>query len=118
MILIVGGIGSGKTQYVKANLGYPEEKISQDVWSEKPVLLGLEESIRSVGVFSEDWFAPLCQKEVVVCCEVGCGVVPISGAERRWRDEVGRACNRLAAEAETVVRMVCGIPQVIKGIGP
>ena len=35
--------------------------------------------------------------------------------ERRGREAVGRLCVRLAQRAECVVRMVCGIPTVIKG---
>ena len=57
----------------------------------------------------------LADREYVLCREVGCGVVPIHLAERRWREEVGRLCCRLAREAAGVVRLWCGIPVWLKG---
>lgn len=46
--------------------------------------------------------------------EVGCGIVPIDAFERRYRDEAGMAGQRFAAQADQVVRMICGIPQRIR----
>ena len=46
---------------------------------------------------------------------VGSGVIPIDYETRLGREAVGRLCVRLAQRAECVVRMVCGIPTVIKG---
>ena len=58
---------------------------------------------------------PLCEKRAVLCCEVGSGIIPIDYETRLGREAVGRLCVRLAQRAECVVRMVCGIPTVIKG---
>lgn len=56
------------------------------------------------------------QSDWIVCCdEVGCGVVPIDAAERVWREAVGRLCCALAQQADVVERVVCGLPQRIKG---
>ena len=57
----------------------------------------------------------LLVKEVVICSETGCGIVPLDKKERLAREATGRLMCALAAEADTVVRMICGIPQVIKG---
>ena len=57
----------------------------------------------------------LLQKEAVACCEVGSGVIPIQYGQRRAREATGRLCVLLAARAEKVVRLVSGIPTVIKG---
>ncbi len=118
MILVVGGLGAGKRSFVKESLGYTEADMAREIAEDKPVLPDLHEHIRAAGGFREEWFAALCAKRVVLCCEVGCGVVPVQAKERHWRDEVGRASARLAAEASAVVRMVCGVPQVIKGVLP
>lgn len=118
MILAVSGPGAGKKNYAMDFFGFGEQDMAQSATDEKPVLPDLHEHIRTEGCFPEAWFAVLCQKQVVVCNEVGCSVVLIDAGERRWCDEVGRACARLAAEADTVVRMVCGVPQAIKGILP
>ena len=36
---------------------------------------------------------------VILCDEVGCGVVPIDPAQREWREAVGRVCCALAQKA-------------------
>lgn len=52
---------------------------------------------------------------LIVTDEIGYGVVPIEKEERYWREQTGRICCTLAVQAETVVRVVAGIPTVIKG---
>ena len=52
---------------------------------------------------------------VILCDEVGCGVVPMDSADRAWRERVGRTCCALAERADKVVRLYCGIPSMIKG---
>lgn len=52
---------------------------------------------------------------ILVTDEIGCGIVPMEKEERRWREQTGRICCALAEQAETVVRVVAGIPMVIKG---
>lgn len=118
MILVVGGLGAGKRDFVSQVLGYGEADMACAALDHLPVLLDLHELIRTEGGFREEWLAPLLAKDIVVCCEVGCGVVPLSAVERAWREAVGRTCTRLAAEAEVVVRIVCGLPQVLKGVLP
>ena len=77
------------------------------------MLYALEELVRE-GPLDESAFAALTAKEVVACAEVGSGVVPLDPDERAWRELVGRTCNRLAEQADHVVRMVCGIPTQLK----
>lgn len=115
MIFITGGIGSGKRSFALRELGFTEQDLSCDVLDNKPVCAALHEIVYKRGSFDEELKEALLKKEVVICDEVGCGVVPLDSEERRWRDEVGRAAVVMAGEASTVVRMVCGIPQVIKG---
>lgn len=105
---MVGGIASGKRSYVRS-LGYEDEQMSESLASDAPVLLALEELLRK-GPLTEGERAALARKRVVVCCEVGQGVVPIDAGERVWRELVGRTCAELAACSERVVRLVCGIP--------
>lgn len=111
MILVLGGIASGKRTYVRS-LGYGDDQMDGDVRSGRPVLLGLEEVLRG-GALDDAGMARVLGKEVVCCCEVGLGVVPLAREERAWRELVGRTCAQLAARADGVVQMACGIPVVL-----
>lgn len=54
---------------------------------------------------------------VVVCNELGCGIVPVVKEDRLWRELTGAACQRLAGQSDEVFRIVCGLPQRLKGGG-
>lgn len=103
MILVVGGLASGKRAYAES-LGFSQEEMAFDV----------HERVRA-GEDVATLAAGLAAKRVVTCAEVGSGIVPIDAGERAWRDAVGQLCQQLAARADAVVRMVCGIPVVLKG---
>lgn len=51
---------------------------------------------------------------IFVTNEVGMGVVPDNALARQYRDLVGRANQTIAAEADVVTLVVCGIPMNIK----
>jgi adenosyl cobinamide kinase/adenosyl cobinamide phosphate guanylyltransferase len=116
MILVLGGIASGKRTYV-ASLGYGPSQLGTTVDGPEPVLVGLEEVLRH-GSPSEHALDALASKDVVTCLEVGSGVVPLDPRDRAWRELVGRTCCALSARAEKVVRMVCGIPVTLKDGSP
>ena len=52
---------------------------------------------------------------VFIGTETGCGIVPSDSTERLFREVNGRLNCLLAASADTVILLNCGIPQVIKG---
>jgi len=52
---------------------------------------------------------------VIICDEMGSGLVPIDAFQREYRDTVGKICCELAKKADTVTRVYCGIGTVIKG---
>lgn len=112
MLLVIGGIASGKSSYVRS-LGYDDSQMDGDLWSACPVLLDLDELLKAGPLEGEAW-QQLARKQVVCCCEVGQGVVPLDAGERAWRELVGRSCSQLAAQADAVVRMACGIPVTLK----
>ncbi len=59
--------------------------------------------------------ADACRGTVIfVSNEVGMGVVPESAAARRYRDLVGRANQVIAARAQRVTLLSCGIPLCLK----
>ena len=53
--------------------------------------------------------------DIVLATEVGGGVVPMDPQQRAAREAAGRLACLLAARAECVVQMFCGIPTVLKG---
>ena len=62
--------------------------------------------------------AALAEKEIVIATETGGGVVPVDADERRMREEAGRLSCMLAERADTVIRVCCGLPQLLKGVWP
>jgi adenosylcobinamide kinase/adenosylcobinamide-phosphate guanylyltransferase len=54
---------------------------------------------------------------VVVSNEVGAGLVPSFPSGRLFRDLLGLANQRLAAQADTVYYLVAGLPMTLKGSG-
>ena len=57
----------------------------------------------------------LAQYDIVIATEVGGGVVPVDAGQRAAREAAGRLACLLAARADCVVQMFCGIPTVLKG---
>lgn len=51
---------------------------------------------------------------MILCDEIGCGVVPLDPTEREWREVTGRICCKLAEKAERVDRIFCGLNMRLK----
>ena len=113
MILIVGGAGQGKLAFARERFGFSgvDAAPGGPVWND--FHLAVRDCLRAGGdVAALTERASRC--ELVLCDEIGCGVVPIDREERRWREETGRACQLLAQKARAVYRVVCGIPVCLK----
>lgn len=54
------------------------------------------------------------EDKILIGVDLSAGVVPMEAELRLWRDENGRLNNYLASQAAHVIRMFCGIGQVIK----
>ena len=124
MRLVVGGYAQGKLDCVLRNLHLSRADVARTMDfrpGEKKVLYGLHELVAQAlrdGLEPEPavWTAVEQNPELtIVCNELGCGVVPVDAFERELRERVGRLCCALAVQAETVVRVFCGVPLVIKG---
>lgn len=117
MILIVGGEGAGKKTFA-GKLGYEAGEMADACVNELPVIFHVERMVLACPENAEALYEILLKKEVVICNEVGSGVIPLDLKDRLGREAVGRLCIRLAQQADAVVRVVCGIPSVIKGSLP
>lgn len=51
---------------------------------------------------------------ILVSNETGLGVVPLGELTRRYVDEAGRMHQQLAAQMQSVIFMIAGLPQVLK----
>ena len=130
MILITGGTSSGKATFARklaAQHGWREDDIAFNV---EELLWGQVEGTDQISPADDDaadhtsskalsatpeLIERLAAKAIVTCSEVGAGIVPLDAQERVWREAVGRMSCELASQADVVVRMVCGIPVVLKG---
>lgn len=103
MILITGPLFSGKRTFAAK---FPGSRISdaQDLAAGK--------SPGEIPALAEE----LAEKyDIVIMTEVGSGIVPMDRTEREARENAGRLSCALAERADTVVRMCCGLPEVLKG---
>ena len=108
MILIVGGLGAGKRDFARRELGVREEELSPVLGPGTQVLYDLQ-ALDPLPDLEE-----LMGLRAVICNEVGCGLVPIDPFERAWREETGRILCALAREAEAVYRLQCGLAMRLK----
>lgn len=51
---------------------------------------------------------------ILICNEMGCGLVPMVATDRKYRELVGRIQCELAKRADEVYRVYCGIGVKIK----
>lgn len=111
MIFVTGPLYAGKREYIAGALGLsPEELAKRAVWD----VQDLAAASPDLPALAEE----LAEKEIVIATEVGGGVVPLDRTERAGREAAGRLSCLLAARADTVIRVVCGLPQVLKGAMP
>ncbi len=114
MLLIVGSEGSGKRTFARS-LGYTDAEMADAVLNDCPVIYHLEQIVFDDPDCADILLEQLERKQAVICNEVGCGVIPADRKERLGREATGRLSVKLAQKADCVVRMVSGLPMVIKG---
>lgn len=127
MIFIVGGAYQGKTDTACRLFGINRSDMVRGEDCEPAEALSaacvvgyhrLVARLMDMGadpiVFTEE----LCRKNsgaVIIMDEIGCGIVPIDKKERVYRENVGRCGCIIAENCHIMVRVVCGIPQYLKG---
>ena len=140
MELYIGGFAQGKLEYVKCryNENQKTEKLFVKVidcvdshykkmlletecdvlilnhlhlWVRDLLDEGMEEEKIQTKILSWIKSNP---DAIVICDELGKGIVPIKKQERIWREQTGRLMIELAKQAERVERILCGLGQRLK----
>lgn len=133
MILIIGGAYQGKLDYAKKEYDLKENDVfmcSAGKSVEPGVHPGIDFSRKCVSSIEEFAFAcvsagvePLdyfveheseWQDSILICEDIFCGVVPLGADLREWRQATGRLCKYLSQQAESVIRVFCGLEQKLK----
>ncbi len=124
MIFITGGMAQGKTAFA-ASFGLPVlDDLAQQIkaWLAQGMdvdsalnatLTRLSEHTAqgSTDITSGDTATQDC---VIVCDEIGCGIVPLAKEDRIWREVTGRTACHLAQQATAVYKLEAGIPIRLK----
>ncbi len=103
MILITGGIGSGRHTYVSQTL-----KIDSSMVHE------ISDEDLTLYENNRDYVYALLSYPYVITQEKGCGVIPLQKEDRIKRELNGRLNCILAEHAVKVILMICGIAKCIK----
>lgn len=128
MILIIGGAYQGKLDYAKEEYGLTDEDVF--TCEEGSTAVGFDEKIvdhferyilalikagqvpeKAVGMQLR---ANRYKGRIIICDDISQGIVPMDATERAWREGVGRTMVKIAQQADKVVRVFCGIPEIVK----
>jgi len=123
MVMITGGAYQGKKVYVTEKFGFSETDIADgavcefELLKSAPCIINYHILVKRLGDECITFTKELCRSNpdtVIIIDEIGCGIVPLDKSERVWRENVGRCGCIIASCADTVIRIVCGIPVIIK----
>ena len=132
MILVTGGAYQGKLDYAKEEYGLTDDDVF--TCEETSTAVGFDEKIidhferyvlalikagqvpeKAVGMQIR---AGRYKGKIIICDDISQGLVPMDKTERAWREGVGRTMVKIAEQADRVVRVFCGIPEVLKDEEP
>lgn len=124
MILIIGGAYQGKLTYAKAAFGLKDEEVftcrDTQIDFSKRCIRHLEEFSFACIQAGQDPKACLeahreeWKDSIFLCRDIFCGVVPVDPEVRQWRHLTGLLSQYLAGEADSVIRIFCGLEQKLK----
>jgi len=118
MDLIIGGAYQGKLDYAKGEYGLNEKDICICKEDEMPdfTCKCLDHFERYIKFCYDNKLNPRLDLEgkVIVAEDIFCGIVPLDKDLRAYREMAGRTLSEISRNANTVVRVFCGIPKVLK----
>lgn len=105
---------------MERTFGFSSCDFSSTLFADVPVFYGLEgclleELEQNLKKNQESAiFSYLQEREVVICQEMGCGLLSMDERERRQQEAVARLCCRLTEVASAVYRVQMGLGMQIK----
>lgn len=115
MILVIGGSYQGKMDYVKEHYTQGYQIINEfHRYVQGCIRNGSDALEEAKQLVERAKNAGTWDRLIIICDELGSGLVPIKEEDRKLREVTGRVCTYLAGEAETVLRIVAGIATKIK----
>ena len=124
MHLIIGGAYQGKLEFAAKTYGFGQGQIFSCTETEIdfsfPCIANIEEYVYGCILRGENALAyfrenrHLWEHSVLILRDISGGLVPVDKTDRAWREAVGRLCQYLSGEAETVSRIFCGLEQRLK----
>lgn len=124
MVFIIGGAFQGKMEYALKNYGLNENDIYKSSDINDIFNAGLItdyhliiKKMMSDNIDPVEMTKRVCidnKNAVIIMDEIGCGIIPVDKSEREWRENTGRCGCILSRNAEKVIRIICGIPIVLK----
>lgn len=122
--LIIGGRNQNKLNYAQEHFSFNEYFCGKNGnfsdLEKNSVLYGLNYLVMRMikaGLTDEEIKSKILNSDfdIVISDEIGCAIVSIDKDERRCVELTGRICCSLAEKSDNVIRVICGIPQIIKG---
>lgn len=126
MKMIIGGAYQGKTEYAKIRYSLNDcdiidgKNINSDKISNIACIKNFHLFIKNIlenGEKPIDIVKKILHENpeiIIISDEIGNGIIPIEKSDRIWREEVGRTCCYLVKEAEIVIRIIGGLPVILK----
>lgn len=125
MILIIGGAFQGKRAFAIDEFKIDEHDMADGATVALDKLSGVKAIYnfhllikRMIDEGADPYIIFDSMPSVIICDEIGSGLIPIDEKDRRWREAVGRVLSVAAKRADTFIRVFCGLPIVLKGSLP
>ena len=127
MIMIIGGAFQGKKDFAKERFSLSDTDVLDGEKCDINAVFSagcvnnyhaLIKRIIGEKIDPIEFTERLCRENpniIIITNEIGSGIIPLEKNERIWREYAGRAGCMIAKNSELVVRIFCGIAEVIKG---
>lgn len=119
-ILLIGGAYQGKFDYACRTFHLTESDFlphadvhQPQAWAQAKAVNDLHLLLRDSSV-DPKMLLPLLKGKVIICDEIGGGIVPADAEARAWRETVGRLCCDIAEFADHIERIYMGMSTLIK----